>query len=226
MKIAIRHSLSITIGEGVPRAVQHILMTPQSSASQNVIEWTIDVQGLDGSTGFVDAYGNRAHLGSMPKPDEELSITAGGVVETTDRSGIVGRLDRDPVAALFLRQTPLAKPIGAITSRLRSVPKQGQERIAALHALMERVGEVIGGEPSTQSQSQSQSQSQNDQSQQQSQGSAEEQHQAADYAHAFIGSARALGIPARFVTGYLAPDDEDDHSGLHAWAEAWDDGLG
>jgi transglutaminase-like putative cysteine protease len=46
---------------------------------------------------------------------------------------------------------------------------------------------------------------------------------ATDLTHRFLGAARALAIPARYVTGYLW------HEGagrFHAWAEAWDDGLG
>ncbi|MBN9360590.1 MULTISPECIES: transglutaminase family protein [unclassified Devosia] len=48
---------------------------------------------------------------------------------------------------------------------------------------------------------------------------------ASDYAHGFIGAARALEIPARYVTGYLHGSDSEQPA-LHAWAEAWDDGLG
>ena len=47
---------------------------------------------------------------------------------------------------------------------------------------------------------------------------------AADFAHAFIGAAQALEIPARYVTGYVAEHGED--AFWHAWVEAWDDGLG
>jgi transglutaminase-like putative cysteine protease len=45
------------------------------------------------------------------------------------------------------------------------------------------------------------------------------------FAHMFIGAARALDIPARYVTGYLAAD-EDHPAAFHAWGEAYDDGLG
>ncbi|HNU09620.1 MAG TPA: transglutaminase domain-containing protein, partial [Pyrinomonadaceae bacterium] len=38
------------------------------------------------------------------------------------------------------------------------------------------------------------------------------------------GAARALDIPARFVSGYVA--DTDDAPAYDSWAEAWDDGLG
>ena len=48
---------------------------------------------------------------------------------------------------------------------------------------------------------------------------------AAGFAHAFIATARALDIPARYVTGYLAAD-EDQPAAFHAWCEAYDDALG
>jgi hypothetical protein len=212
MQISIRHQLTIGIGEGVPRAVQHLLLTPQSSSVQTVHGWRLDAPGLDGAVGFIDAYGNRAHLCSQTRPEAEMVITASGTVETHDRSGVVGRLERDPVPALFRRTTTLTKPIGAITSKFRGVPKDGKERIALLHALMARVAEVVGD----------QGQSQSQDGQRQSQGPSAE---AADYTHAFVGAARAFEVPARYVTGYLLPDDGES-AAFHAWAEAWDDGLG
>ena len=215
MQITIRHTISLAVGDGVPRAVQHLLLTPPSSDVQTVREWRVEAPGLDEANGFVDAYGNRAHLASQTKPEPEFLISAGGIVETHGGTGVVGRLERDPVPALFRRTTPLTKPIGAITSRFRAAPKTGKERIALLHALMARVGEVVGGEAS------SQTQAQDGQSQSQGGGKAAEP---VEFAHAFIGAARALDIPARYVTGYLLP--EDGAAAVHAWAEAWDDGLG
>lgn len=44
-----------------------------------------------------------------------------------------------------------------------------------------------------------------------------------DYTHAFLACARSLGIPARYVSGYLCTEDES-HLASHAWAEAWLDG--
>jgi len=135
----------------------------------------------------------------------------------TDRNGVVGRVQGEPPAGLYRRPSPLAKPVGAITSKFRSAPKQGQERIALLHALMDRVTEVVGAASAAQTQSQSA------EGQTQSQGEAAKAP-AADFAHAFIGAARALEIPARYVTGYVAEHGED--AFWHAWVEAWDDGLG
>ena len=221
MKISIKHHLSLGFGQGVPRSIQHLLLTPQSSSVQTVREWRIEVEGLDQPAGFIDAYGNRAHLASQTKPEGDLIIAVDGVVETHDRHGVVGRLAGEPVNALYRRITPLTKPMGSLTQKFRSAAKDGKDRIPLLHTLMERVWEVL--EPGEQNQSQSQSGDGQSQSQGQSQGGAK--HEAADYAHAFIGAARALEIPARYVTGYLAAEDEE-AARFHAWAEAWDDGLG
>lgn len=216
MQIAIRHKLSLALGGGIARSVQHVLLTPQTGPTQTVREWSIDMPGFERAASFIDAFGNRAHLVSQTKPDAELTISVGGIVETIDRNGVIGRQQGDIPPALYRRPTGLTKPMGTITSKFRTVPKDGQDRIALLHALMARVSEVMGGaEPM-----QVQAQHGQSQSQQQTQAA---RAPAAEYAHAFIGVARALEIPARFVTGYLLADDIPT---LHAWAEAWDDGLG
>jgi hypothetical protein len=214
MQISIRHVLTVSIGEGLPRAVQHLLLTPQSSGVQSVREWRIEAPGMDDATGFIDAFGNRAQLCSQTRPEPELTIVAAGIVETHDKAGVVGRLERDPVPALFRRVTPLTKPAGSITSRLRTMPRDGKDRIPFLHALMARVGEVLGVDGAQQVQKQ----------EGQSQSQSRQEAAAETYAHAFVGGARAFDIPARYVTGYVLP--EDGSAAFHAWAEAWDEGLG
>jgi len=44
-----------------------------------------------------------------------------------------------------------------------------------------------------------------------------------DYAHIFCATARVLGVPARYVSGYLT---HEAHAASHAWAEANIDYLG
>ena len=41
-----------------------------------------------------------------------------------------------------------------------------------------------------------------------------------DHAHVFIASARAVGMPARYVSGYLYTGDAND-AASHAWVDAW-----
>jgi transglutaminase-like putative cysteine protease len=48
-----------------------------------------------------------------------------------------------------------------------------------------------------------------------------------DHAHALISLARTIGLPARYVSGYLHADaDGHAHEAAHAWAEVWVEGLG
>ena len=41
-----------------------------------------------------------------------------------------------------------------------------------------------------------------------------------DHAHVFIASARAVGMPARYVSGYLYTGDATD-AASHAWVDVW-----
>jgi hypothetical protein len=130
--------------------------------------------------------------------------------------------------AVFRRLTPLTQAEMAISEPFRDAAKKGGDRIGLLHRLMARVGEAHGvSKEPAQAPAQGQSQSQSGEGEQ-------EQTQAAGLkpapdatvlSHAFIGACRAIDIPARFVTGYLA-ESEDGPAAFHAWAEAYDDGLG
>ena len=48
-----------------------------------------------------------------------------------------------------------------------------------------------------------------------------------DHAHTLISLARTIGLPARYVSGYLHADAYgNEHEAAHAWAEVWVEGLG
>jgi len=47
-----------------------------------------------------------------------------------------------------------------------------------------------------------------------------------DHAHVFIACARATGVPARYVSGYLMMSGRTDQDAMHAWAEAFVPELG
>src|SRR5207302_10290996 len=47
-----------------------------------------------------------------------------------------------------------------------------------------------------------------------------------DFAHLFIAAARTMGVPARYVSGYIHSPGEKIITASHAWAEAWVEGRG
>ena len=219
MRISIRHQLSVTPPAGTTHAVLQVLLTPPSGPTQRVESWSVDLPGIESAGRFVDAYGNSAHLVNQGKPEGALTVTVEGVVLTSDRHGVLGRVGGEPVPALYKRVTPLTKASVTLYGKFRG---SKDSRLDVLHALMARVGEMLGVAEEAQEQTQMAA----DGSQSQSQGGGSKiLPPASEYAHAFIGGARALDIPARYVTGYLTGAD-DGVSAFHAWAEAYDDGLG
>ncbi|MEO6395989.1 MAG: transglutaminase domain-containing protein [Devosia sp.] len=205
MQIAIRHELRFSLGTPA-RAVAHLLLTPLATPQQRVERWSVDMPGISQAAQFRDGFGNKAHLVSLQKPDEWINVVVEATAETTDKAGVIGRLDLDPMPAMYRRATAASPVEGELIAGLGEI----KDRIARLHELMGRIHARL---PATH-----QTQLQADQSQ--SQGTVKA---AVECAHAFVGAARALDVPARYVTGYLL---DDDLSGFHSWAEAWDDGLG
>ena len=47
-----------------------------------------------------------------------------------------------------------------------------------------------------------------------------------DYAHVFICVARNLGVPSRYVSGYLLDTKKNTQEAMHGWAEIYVDDLG
>lgn len=204
MKLSLTHTLTFSL-PGSGRSVQHLLLTPVNSPQQKVERWSISMPGFAEAATFRDGYGNRTHLVSQTKRSEPIMATITGTVETIDKAGVLGRLEYDPPPALFRRPTELTKPDSEL---IEGIDADGG-RIAQLHELMGRVHEKLS----------SPSQSQSGGTQEQTFGSTDP----AAFTHAFVGGARALDIPSRYVTGYLY---DDGAASFHAWAEAWDEGLG
>jgi len=209
MKLSLRHTLTLPLGSPA-RAVAHLLLTPSNTPQQRIERWSIDMPGIADAAAFRDGYGNRAHLVSQVKPEAEIVVTVNGVVETFDKAGVLGKLDHDTPPALFRRLLPTERVDAELIKGLAG----RADRIAVLHELMDRVHALVTPEAATQDQDQDQD------GQSQSQGETEAP---ADALMEFIRAARGLGIPARHVTGYVV---EGDTAKRHAWAEAWDDGLG
>lgn len=219
MRIAITHTLSITPPAGSANAVLHLLLTPQSGPSQSVESWSVTTPGIGNAARFTDAFGNIVHLVNQARPEGDWIVSVSGVVNTIDQHGVVGRPVGEPTPALYKRATALTKSPVTLYSKFKG---SKDSRVDILHALMARVWETYGApeEPA-----QMQAQGDTGQSQSQSPGSVAPAASAVDLTHSFVGAARALDIPARYVTGYIAASD-DNEPDFHAWAEAYDDALG
>jgi hypothetical protein len=215
MRIEIEHRLSFSLLPGTAQVVSHLLLTPGMGTTQQLDSWSVEAPGIGNAGRFVDAFGNHVHLVNQSRPEAAIEVVARGVVITQDSNGVIGHPSGEPVPALYRRITEATKAPAEFLAGFTPRPN----RLETLHALMRQVGETLGL-----AEGPSQSQMQADGAQEQAQQGADAVS-ASNHAHLFIAAARALDIPARYVSGYLV-GGEDHSGGLHAWAEAFDPGLG
>ncbi len=91
----------------------------------------------------------------------------------------------------------------------------GQERLALMHVLMNAIHKAVAYMPGTTSVSTDAEHALNT-----GKGVCQ------DHTHIFLSIARLIGVPARYVSGYLMMEGVEEQTASHAWAEAHIDGLG
>jgi transglutaminase-like putative cysteine protease len=207
MRIRIHHQTDYRYAERPSYVVQRLHLTPTDYDGQKTVNWKISTAGIENALSYIDGFGNCVHLVTAHDLELENSITAEGEVETSDVSGLVRGLISNVPDNVFLRQTPLTMPDTAIRSALS---KWGQRTttLETAHHLMAHVHERIAYEVGT---------SQADTTA--AQAFARKSGVCQDHSHLMVGMARALDMPARYVTGYLVTGAGASSVAAHAWAE-------
>ncbi len=213
MRLTVHHRTTYAYRGQVRYNAQYLRLTPLSNPSQRVLRWRIEAPGQ--LTEWRDAFANVCHTLVVDKPVSTIEIAAHGQIETTDTSGVLPAEDGGPPLEVFLRETPLTRAeerIRDFTARHRA--SLGAGRLDGLHLLSTAIRDAIdyqSGDTDVHS------------------SAAEALELGAgvcqDHAHVFIACCRHLGVPSRYVSGYLFTDDESVVAS-HAWAAAWVDGLG
>lgn len=214
MRLVVRHQTVLDYAPPASAVAIKLRLFPASFETQRVLEWRVSVDGTEIRPGSRNGYGEAVAQWMHAGERETLTVVAEGIVDAFDAAGVVKGLAGSCPAAVYLRETDLttlSPEIERLTEGLA-----GQDRLPALHELSRRTGAAFtyrGGET----------------------GAATTAAEALaggvgvcqDYAHVFIAAARSLGVPARYVVGYLlAGDDAEQQFETHAWAEAEVPGLG
>lgn len=215
MLLVVRHLTHMRYPEGAAGLALRLKLFPQSFDGQRVTEWHVEVDGEEIAPSIVGGYGERFAQWLSPGHRDQLEIVAHGCIETEDKAGIVKGLRRTCPPAIFLRDTPLTAADAAITA-LGGDSSHGADVLADLHALSARVREALpyrGGITDSGTSAAA--------------ALAGDGGVCQDHAHIFIAAARARGVPARYVAGYLlAGEEADQQFETHAWAEAFVESLG
>ena len=207
MRIHVDHVTHYRYESPVRLSTQYLRLVPHDSAQQKVIHWKLEAPG--NPTRTRDGYGNVLHVLTLDKPVQEIEIRAIGVVETsaaTDAAVEPG--DLSPL--LFTRQTPATRMDEAMTAFAETF----RRRATGLAGLRELATGILRRMPFKPGETGVASSA--------SEAFAIGSGVCQDHAHVFLACCRYLGIPARYVSGYVySPGHAGNHVASHAWAEAW-----
>lgn len=216
MRLAISHTTRYRFTEPVSYSLQRLRLTPKATQGQAIHRWSMDYAGAAEELSYEDQNRNHVTLVSVEEGAREVAITCRGEVDTRDTNGIIGLHSGHLPLWSFLRQSRLTQPgpvMRGMADDLRGIAEK--DRLAMLHDLSARVlGRVAYAKGTTDTRTTAE------------EACAAGQGVCQDHAHAFIGIARALGVPARYVSGYLMMTGRVEQEATHGWAEAFVDGLG
>ena len=214
MRIAVNHTTDYELDHASSFIIQQVRLTPRSCSVQDVTAWNVTLEGGSIEAVFADQHGNETMLFSLAGAGTHIRLRCEGVVETIERAGVFGPHRGFAPIWLYQRSTALTKQ-GERVLNLVAGLKDEVNDLDRLHVLNEAVAEAIRYEVGRTDVG----------------TSAEEALKTGcgvcqDHAHAFVACARNMGFPARYVSGYLALDNGEQHEASHAWAEAHVEALG
>lgn len=209
MRLHIRHETTHRYEPARGTLAQLVRLTPSDGPSQRVIAWRVAAELAREPLEFRDGYGNVCHLFGLRDVAPEMCIVAEGEVETFAASDANGAEPVPP--AYFLRATPLTAPTPEITALAHEARAgAGGDELSVLLELAALVCERIAHRAA-----------QTDVTTRAGDALAGGAGVCQDRAHVLVAAARALGRPARYVSGYCQGAASGDDGAMHAWAEVW-----
>jgi transglutaminase-like putative cysteine protease len=215
MLYRINHETRLSYSEPVSETIFEARMAPQSDEDQTVLGYRLRISPRGPLTTFRDGFGNRVDLFNLAAPYTELFLHATSYVRTHRRLGVAGlagvpwpargplppeafeyllpstQVGHTPEVDAFVRALP--DPEGTLADVTRMVMEAVESRLAyqkqATTALTDVEEALRLGRGVCQ-----------------------------DFAHLYIAGCRGLGIPARYVSGYVHQPGE---MATHAWCQVW-----
>jgi transglutaminase-like putative cysteine protease len=212
MKHLIRHLTQYRYTAPVSYSIQTLRLTPRQDDHQRTLRWRIDAPGSLEQQ--VDAYGNITHMLTLSGAHRSIDLSVTGQVDIHALPD--GRLppeeNRVPVAA-FCVPTLLTQSDAIIQEFVHQAIPQGLRSAHDALALASAICDRVAYEPGT-----------TDVTTIANQVLALGRGVCQDHAHLYLACARGLGVPARYVSGYLYTEAE--HAASHAWVDVWLDNVG
>jgi transglutaminase-like putative cysteine protease len=215
MRIRISHETVYTYEPAARSVIQVLRLTPRSFEAQHVLRWRISTDIDCTLRQSEDSLGNIVHSFSHPGPIARLGITAEGEIETFDSVGVVRGAVEPLPPEIYLRAAPLAEANGALRKFAEDAAGGQRAALDRLHPLMGAIYGTMTFDPTPTFSTTTAAEA-----------FALRRGVCQDFAHIFVACSRWLGIPARYVSGYLARPDGASQNAGHAWAESYVADLG
>lgn len=225
-RLAIRHRTGFQYAGKVVSSYNEARMTPRNEARQAVLDARVEVWPPARTFRYEDYWGSIVTAFDLHSPHDELEVTAISTVETlpagdllADEGGLGWAELAEPEHVDRWHELLLPTARTALDDELRAVARAARDENdtphAAALALCERVRaevEYAAGATGVQTDAV--------QAWRQRKGVCQ------DFSHLVVGLLRDLGVPARYVSGYLHPDPravvgESVVGQSHAWVEWW-----
>jgi transglutaminase-like putative cysteine protease len=227
MLLEIRHLTEYRYDPPVRESVIELRMQPRRTSGQGLVSFELDVDPHAQVLSYADSWGNAVHHFDVPRQHHQLDIAARSVVETFERAPLPASLSVDDWAALetdemrgdswdFLAMHGFVTETAALSAfidahELRTLRER--DPLTAMLELNRRLYEAFDYEAGV-----TEPDSPIDHALTQGRGVCQ------DFAHIMIAICRRLGVPARYVSGYLYTDrethDRSSAGATHAWIEA------
>lgn len=208
MRIRVDYSTIYDYTSLASDVVQLLRVEPSDHDGQYTLHWRLDTD-VDGRLRRShDSFGNIVHIFYADAPLQRLALHVTGEVDTHDTGGRVTGTGEPLPPAIFLRSTPLCTADAAILALARQC--RTANALDSCHNLTMALYEGMAFDADV-----THSHTDAIHAYELRAGVCQ------DYSHIFLAAARALGIPARYVSGHLLRAD-----GLivqpagHAWVEA------
>ena len=221
-RLRIEHATGFSYQGDVSASYNEARMLPSTTDSQFVLSSSLDIEPSTSVNSYLDYFGTRVSAFDVLSPHADLKITARSLVEVRAQpidhvdmtwERLAEEADRSVQTVEQLVQTPRTAPHPDVREIAESIAAQHENPGEAAHAIAMAIGDAveymhgITGVHSTASE-------------------AWEARKGVcqDIAHITLGALRHVGIPARYVSGYLHPRP-DAEVGVpvtgesHAWVE-------
>ena len=218
MRISVEHRTRFSYSAEVVESIMDARVGPRTDEHQRWIAFDLRVEPVASVRRYNDGFGNAAHLITVARPHRAIDVVMRGEIET---------MLADPFRPPRARPTALgpgdnADFLGPSTLVPRadefgtlSEPFRAEQAFESVQKLMHLVHERFAYRPDV-----------TDVETSAVEVLGHSSGVCQDFAHVLIGLCRAIGIPARYVSGYIVAGREPDAptrgaDASHAWVEAF-----